>query len=131
MIESPKGNILQRALDGQYWDAEPEDELLELLEELLEEALEELLLELLFDELLLALDEELLLDELDELPEEPVPPQPISSKALTEARQKMRRLCKLNMTCPLYIYVVSGHPMPVLRQRQAGSYKTEENLRKT
>lgn len=88
---------MQGASDGQNPATAPDDELLllELLEELLlDEELEELLLELLLDELLLDVEEELLLDELDELPEEVVPPQPISSKALTEARQKPRRLRK-------------------------------------
>jgi hypothetical protein len=76
-------------------DAAPEDELLlELLEELL---LDEELEELLVEELLLDVDEELLLDELDELPEEVVPPHPISSNALTKARHIPRRVRKLVM----------------------------------
>jgi hypothetical protein len=34
-MESPNGSILQGALAGQYFDADPDEELLELLDELL------------------------------------------------------------------------------------------------
>lgn|GEM_PF-4646506 len=90
-------------------DTAPDDELLELLDELLlDDELDELLLELLddelVDELLLEVEDELLLEE---LPEEVVPPQLIST-ALTEARQIPRRVCRLNMSCPLFIYMSSG-----------------------
>src|SRR5688572_26944082 len=98
-MESPRGRILQGASAGQYFDTEPDEELLllELLEELLDDELEELLVE----ELLLDVEDELLLDELDEVLDEldeldeAVPPQPISSNALTEARQIPRRVRKL------------------------------------
>lgn len=82
-MESPSGRILQTWSAGQYLDAEPEEELLELLE-LLEELLE--LDEEFEDELLALLAAELLLDEEDELLLELLvdvlpliaPPQPVS-----------------------------------------------------
>lgn len=131
-MESPNGRILQGALAGQYLDAVPEEELLllELLEELLlDELLDELLLELLVDELLLDVEDELLLDELDEV----VPPQPISSNALIEAKHIPRRVRKLVIGVSSGIVFLFQHPMPLPIQRQALAFKNrghcEQNVK--
>lgn len=119
---------MQGTSDGQYFDAVPEEELLllELLEELLlDDELEELL-ELLVEELLLDVEEELLLDELDELLEEVVPPQPINSNALIEARQIPRRVRVRVIGVSSGIVFLFQHPMPLSLQRQVLAFKNRE-----
>lgn len=109
---------------GQYFDAEPEEEddellLLELLEELLlEDELDELLV--LLEEALLEEDDEELL-ELEALPV--LPPQPISKRALIDARQIPRRVRTVSIDVSSgFIYELFmccvGHPNPARRPQQ-------------